>query len=118
MARASSTAKAESTDEATTETPESTTLDADVTKPSTTAPGDGPADTTDPNERAVSVTPSPSDEALKVGTVNAVKPAPKVETPKSTAKHRTERYTATKPDGTEVTVERDLETGESSVVSK
>ena len=44
--------------------PEKTTLDEDTTKPSTTAPGDGPADTTDPNERASSITPQPGPEAI------------------------------------------------------
>ena len=62
-------------------TEEKTTLDSDVTKPSVTAPGDGPADTTDPTEQASSVPFAPSEEALKVGTVNAVVPVPKVEEP-------------------------------------
>jgi hypothetical protein len=35
--------------------PKETRLDEDVTQPSTTAPGDGPADTTYPSERASSV---------------------------------------------------------------
>ena len=35
-------------------TPEETRLDEHLDKPSTTAPGDGPADTTDPDERATS----------------------------------------------------------------
>jgi hypothetical protein len=94
---------------------EKTTLDEDVTAPSTTAPGDGPADTTDPTERAVSVTPNPGDDALKVGTVNAVKPAPRQAEVESTAKPRVEKYEATKPDGSTVTVERNVETGESKV---
>jgi hypothetical protein len=92
-----------------------TRLDSDVTKPSVTQPGDGPADTTDPNERATSITPQPGDEALKVGTVNAVKPLPKVEEPARTGKDRTETYKAVRPDGTEVTVTHNLETGESEV---
>lgn len=96
-------------------TEEKTTLDSDVTKPSVTAPGDGPADTTDPTERATSVTPNPGDEALKVGTVNAVKPLPKVEAPVESGESRTEEYKAVRPDGTEVTVTRDIETGESTV---
>jgi hypothetical protein len=94
---------------------EKTTLDEDVTAPSTTAPGDGPADTTDPTERAVSVTPNPGDEALKTGTVNAVKPAPRQTEAESTTKPRVEKYEATKPDGSTVTVERNVETGESKV---
>lgn len=97
-------------------TEETTTLDSDVTKPSVTAPGDGPADTTDPTERATSVTPQPGDEAVAVGTVNAVKPLPKVEEPAREGKDRTEKYEAVKPDGSTVTVERNLETGESKIV--
>jgi len=55
-------------------TEEVTSLDTDVTKPSVTAPGDGPADTTDPTEIAGSVPASPGKEALKAGTVNTVVP--------------------------------------------
>lgn len=95
---------------------EKTTLDSDVTKPSVTVPGDGPADTTDPTERATSVTPQPGDEAFKVGTVNAVVPLPKEDEPASGTKPRIERYEAVKPDGTTVTVERNLETGETKTV--
>jgi hypothetical protein len=96
-----------------------TTLDKDTTKPSTTAPGDGPADTTDPDESAQSAPPQPGDEARQVGTVNAVKPGPKRTSSGSerSGKDRTEKYTATRPDGTEVTVTRNIETGESEVSS-
>lgn len=96
--------------------PDKTTLDEDVTKPSTTAPGDGPADTTDPTERAVSVPTRPGPEALAAGTVNAVQPAPKA--PKaatSKRKDRIETYPATRPDGTTVTVTHNIDTGETSV---
>lgn len=97
-------------------TPKETKLDKDTTKPSTTAPGDGPADTTDPSERASSVTPQPGPEALKVGTVNAVQPIPVEETPKRDSKSdRIETYNALKPDGTEVTVKHNIDTGETSV---
>jgi hypothetical protein len=96
-------------------TEEKTILDSDVTKPSVTAPGDGPADTTDPTERASSVTPRPGNEALKVGTVNAVVPLPKVEAEPDTSEPRTETYEATAPDGSKVTVTRNIETGESKV---
>lgn len=96
-------------------TEEVTTLDSDVTKPSVTAPGDGPADTTDPTERATSVPPAPGDEAIAVGTVNAVKPLPKVEA-EEVKDPRIEKYEAVKPDGSTVTVERNLETGESKLV--
>lgn len=97
-------------------TPTETRLDEDVTKPSTTAPGDGPADTTDPTEVAHSVTPQPSAEAIKVGTVNAVVPGEKVEPAKvDESKHRVEKYEAVKPDGTKVTVTHNIDTGETSV---
>ncbi len=97
--------------------PEETRLDDHVDAPSTTAPGDGPADTTDPDERATSVTPDKGAAALAGhGTVNAVLPLPKKTTAKRTGrKDRTETYTALRPDGTEVTIERNIETGESSV---
>jgi len=97
-------------------TEETTTLDSDITKPSVTAPGDGPADTTDPNERATSVTPQPGEEAFKVGTVNAVLPLPAVEEAADDTDPRIEKYEAVKPDGTKVTVERNIETGESKTV--
>jgi len=96
-------------------TEETTTLDSDVTKPSVTAPGDGPADTTDPTEQASSVPFAPSEEALKVGTVNAVVPGPKAEVSAPEGEARTEEYTAIAPDGSEVKVTRNIETGESSV---
>ncbi|MGV4890408.1 hypothetical protein ACSR0Z_28090 [Streptomyces viridosporus] len=97
-------------------TPEETRLDEDVDKPSTTAPGDGPADTTDVEERATSATPDKA-AAAKAGhgTVNAVVPLPKRAATKRQGKDRTETYTAVRPDGSEVTVERNIETGESSV---
>lgn len=96
--------------------PDKTTLDSDVTTPSTTAPGDGPADTTDPSEVAHSVTPRPSAEALKVGTVNAVLPGGPVEEATTDPKeHRVEKYKATRPDGTEVTVTHNIDTGETSI---
>lgn len=99
-------------------TPKRTRLDSDNTKPSTTAPGDGPADTTDPTERASSVMPQPGEESLKVGTVNAVQPLPEgVEAVTEPAKkdQRVETYKATKPDGSEVTVKHNLDTGETTV---
>lgn len=96
-------------------TEEVTTLDKDVTKPSVTAPGDGPADTTDPTERASSVPARPGAEALVVGTVNAVVPIPKVEEEVDTSDHRIETYEATKPDGSKVTVVHNIDTGESKI---
>jgi hypothetical protein len=94
-------------------TEEATTLDADTTKPSVTAPGDGPANTTDPSERASTVTPNPGAEALKVGTVNSVKPLPKVEEEVVSGEARTEEYDVIAPDGETVRVVRNIETGES-----
>ena len=97
-------------------TPDETRLDEDVTTPSTTAPGDGPADTTDPSERAVSAPPQPGSEARQVGTVNAVVPAPEQEKPEAASReHRVEKYKATRPDGTEVTVTHNIDTGETKV---
>lgn len=93
-----------------------TKTDNNVTKPSTVAPGDAPADTLDPDERVSSVPVQPGIEAVKVGTVNAVLVNPNLPTPaEPKAGERTETYKARKPDGTEVTVTRDLNTGESTV---
>ncbi len=95
---------------------ETTKLDDDNTKPSVTAPGDGPADTVDPSERASSITPQPGPEAIKVGTVNAVQPVPQVEAEKVDPKdHRIEKYEAERPDGTKVTVTHNIDTGETSI---
>lgn len=93
-----------------------TTLDSDTTKPSVTQPGDGPADTTDPTERASSVTPQPGPEALKVGTVNAVQPLPEPTTAtEDRGEPRIETYEATRPNGDKVTVTHNIDTGETSV---
>lgn len=94
-----------------------TKLDKGTTKPSTTQPGDGPADTTDPNERAVSAPVKPGTEAQKVGTVNAVVPAPEkpAAEKKASKDHRVEKYEAVKPDGTKVTVTHNIDTGETKV---
>jgi hypothetical protein len=98
-------------------TPKQTRLDSDNTKPSTTAPGDGPADTTDPTERASTVG-GDKKAAAAAGhlTVNAVEPVESAPAAKSDSKNdRIETYKATKPDGTEVTVKHNLDTGETSV---
>lgn len=97
-------------------TPDETRLDTHLDAPSTTAPGDGPADTTDPDERASSATPDKGAAAAAGhGTVNAVVPVPKKAAAKHTGKDRMETYTAVRPDGSEVTVERNVDTGESTV---
>lgn len=96
--------------------PTETRLDEHLDKPSTTAPGDGPADTTDPEERASSATPDKGAAAQAGhGTVNAVVPVPVKKAAARKGKDRMETYAATRPDGTEVTVERNIETGESTV---
>lgn len=98
--------------------PATTTLDTDTSKPSTTAPGDGPADTTDPTEHATSVSPDKAAAAAAGhGTVNAVVP---VEQPPAAPvvdekDHRTEEYEATRPDGSKVTVVHNIDTGETSI---
>ncbi|MWV50068.1 hypothetical protein GRS96_12390 [Rathayibacter sp. VKM Ac-2803] len=99
------------------ETPASTTLDADNTAPSVTAPGDGPADTTDPTEEASSITPAPGPEAVAVGTVNAVQPIPAPEKPaEPKGKARIEKYEQTGPDGKLVKLERNIDTGATKVI--
>ncbi|MCU1679209.1 MAG: hypothetical protein JWM93_3967 [Frankiales bacterium] len=100
--------------------PNATTLDTDLASPAVTAPGDAPADTTDPAERASSATPD-FGAAARAGhdTVNAVVPVPTKRTRKaaaSTPEHRIERYPATRADGTEVEVEHNVDTGETKVI--
>ena len=92
-------------------------LSDDVTKPQPTAPGDAPADTMDPKERAVSVRPDKAAAAAEGHqTVNAVVPGdPIVEVlPTGT---RTETYTVTKPDGTTAQVTHNYDTGKTEVVT-
>ena len=99
-------------------TEEKTTLDSDVTKPSVTAPGDGPADTTDPTERASTVG-GDKKAAAAAGhlTVNAVVPVESAPSSSAPAEkdQRIEKYKAVKPDGTEVTVTHNIDTGETKV---
>lgn len=92
-----------------------TRLDSDVTKPSVTAPGDGPADTTDPTEHASSATPALGAEAIAAGTVNAVVKVPEPDAP-AAGTQREETYQATRPNGEVVTVKRNIETGETEIV--
>lgn len=100
-----------------TEDVEETRLDSHVDAPSTVAPGDAPADTTDPAERASTVQPDKAAAAAAGhGTVNAVvkvgedKPAER-----DGGNDRIEKYPAVRPDGTEVTVTHNIDTGETSV---
>lgn len=102
-----------------TDNPEVTRLDEHVDAPSTTAPGDGPADTTDPAEIASSVTPDKAAAARAGhGTVNAVIPVGRTDDKpeRDTKNDRVEKYDAVRPDGTKVTVQRNVETGESKLV--
>lgn len=93
-----------------------TRAEKQITKPSTVEPGDAPADTTDPSEIVSSRVPQPGPEADKVGTVNsAVKVGDAPEAPTASKKARTETYKAVRPDGSEVTVEHNLDTGETRV---
>ena len=92
-----------------------TRLSEDIDKPQPTAPGDAPADTMDPKERAISVR---ADKAAAAAagyqTVNAVVPGePIVEA--VLAGERTETYDAHLPDGTTVSVEHNYDTGVTSV---
>jgi hypothetical protein len=97
--------------------PSETRLDKDNTKASTTAPGDGPADTTDPEEFASTVGGDKKAAALAgFGTVNAVVPLPRRDAaPREAGKDRVEKYQATAPDGSTVTVTHNIDTGETSV---
>lgn len=95
-----------------------TTLDDHLDKPSVTEPGDGPADTTDPTERASSATPDKGAAAKAgYGTVNAVVPLPKRKQRDTgpRAADRMETYQVEGPDGEPVTVTRNIDTGESKV---
>ncbi len=96
-----------------------TRADKHTDRPSSMDPGDAPHDTTDPGEHVTSVL---GDKAASgragFGTVNA---AVKIDRPAAAAprrgKDRTETYEATTPDGSTVTVTRNIETGESKVGS-
>jgi hypothetical protein len=94
-----------------------TTLDNDISKPAQSEPGDGPADTTDPLERASTVVPRPGPEALRAGTVNSQLPLePIPAAAKRSGQARTEEYDAVDANGRAVRVKRNLETGESRIV--
>ena len=96
--------------------PKTTRIADDTTQsaPQTTAPGDAPADTYDTNER---VSSAPTDKAAAAAaghkTVNAVEPVGTAtwRTPANEGGTRSETYTATQPDGTEVTVTHNYDTG-------
>lgn len=98
-----------------TKPPKTTRLSSDLTKPQPTAPGDAPADTYDPKERATSARPDKAAAAADGNlTVNAVVKAGDIpdNTPTGT---RTETYTTYLPDGTPVEVTHNYDTGETTV---
>ncbi|OJX72825.1 hypothetical protein [Leifsonia sp. 71-9] len=100
--------------------PAETTLDDNVEELSTVAPGDAPADTTDPTEHASTVVPQPSAEALKQGTVNGVLPVEPATTAPAAAvdakDHRVEEYDAVKPDGSKVRIKHNIDLGTTEIV--
>ncbi len=96
--------------------PKRTLAEQQITEPSTVLPGDAPADTVDPSELVSSRLPQPSVHASLVGTVNSAVKYGEVASPRQAQEQRTERYAARKPDGSEVTVEHNIDTGESRVV--
>lgn len=107
--------------------PDVTRLDEHVDAPSTTAPGDGPADTTDPAERATTVggdkaaaaragyltvnaaIPMATDEAGQLRGVAISYPGDRREN--GGDGDRVETYPATRPNGETVTVKHNIDTG-------
>lgn len=89
--------------------------DESLTKPQSTSPGDAPADTYDPKERVSSARPDKA-AAAAAGhqTVNAVVEVDPVPDNTPTGS-RSETYTQVKPDGTEVTVTHNYDTGVTTV---
>ncbi len=94
-----------------------TRLDNHIDKPSVVEPGDAPFDTLDPNERATSVTPDKATAAQAGhGTVNAVVPLPEPEREdEPDHKPRIEKYKTRDSAGKLVSVEHNLDTGETKV---
>lgn len=97
--------------------PKTTRLSSTLTGPQPTAPGDAPADTYDPKERASSARPDKA-AAAAAGhqTVNAVVKVGNVpdNTPTGT---RTETYERVSPTGATVYVTHNYDTGVTSVSS-
>lgn len=88
-----------------------TRLSEDIEAPQPTVPGDAPADTMDPLERAVSVRPNKAAAAASgYQTVNAVVPGEPIVEPVLEGE-REETYTVHKPDGTTVEVTHNYDTG-------
>lgn len=98
--------------------PKTTVLADDTLEaPQSTSPGDAPADTYDPKERVSSGQP----DKAKAGedghqTVNAVAVVGTIPDNSPTGT-RTETYKAHKPDGTEVTVSHNYDTGVTTVTA-
>jgi hypothetical protein len=105
-----------------------TTLDSDVSKPGVVAPGDAPFDTVDATEIATSVRGDKMSAGLAgFGVVNAVVKLDRIPghlSPEDVAKfnggpdgggERSETYQAVSPDGKIVTVNHNIDTGETSV---
>lgn len=96
--------------------PKTTRLSSDLTQPQPTAPGDAPADTWDPNERASSAQPDKAAAAADGHlTVNAVVPVAPIPEPEVPVGGRTETYTAYGPNGQPVEVSRNVETGATEI---
>ncbi len=99
-----------------------TLLDDQVKMPGYVAPGDGPYDTVDPSEHATSVSPDKGNAALQgFGVVNAVLPIPDPSgreqalakaAADGSSGGRTETYETVGANGKPVTVEHNLDTGE------
>lgn len=96
--------------------PTETKLDDNVTEPSTVAPGDAPHDTTDPTEHASTVTPQPSAQALKEGTVNGTLKLDGPPVAESGDEDRIEEYDAVKPDGTVVRIRHNIDKATTEIV--
>lgn len=95
--------------------PKTTRLSDNLSAPQPTAPGDAPADTYDPKERATSAQ-SDKSAAAEAGyqTVNAVVKSGDIPTPAPTGT-RTETYEIPGPDGEPVTVTHNYDTGVTTV---
>lgn len=91
--------------------PKTTRLTSVLTAPQPTAPGDAPADTWDPNERASSARPDKA-AAAAAGhqTVNAVVKVANIPAATPTG-NRSETYVSTAPDGSTVYVTHNVDTG-------
>lgn len=89
--------------------------DETLSAPQSTSPGDAPADTYDPKERVSSARPDKAAAAaaghLTVNAVTEVDSVPDT-TPTGT---RSEEYTTTRPDGVQVWVTHNYDTGVTSV---